>query len=76
MYLGNQINRDRQTHMALYTLFRTEFNNHTLCPAAYLHIGHRFVVYFLFEPSSSSSSSSSSAEKKTRDIYGLLKKRR
>ena len=40
MYLGNQINRDRQTHMALYTLFRTEFNNHTLCPAAYLRIGH------------------------------------
>ena len=73
MYLVNQINRDRQTHMALYTLFRTEFNNHTLCPAAYLHIGHRFAAHFLFEPSSSSSSS---AEKKTRDIYGLLKKRR
>ena len=73
MYLGNQINRDRQTHMALYTLFRTEFNNHTLCPAAYLHIGHRFVAHFLFEPLSSSSSS---AEKKTGDIYGLLKKRR
>ena len=72
MYLENQINRDRQTHMALYTPFRTEFNNHTLCPAAYLHIGHRFVAHFLFEPSSSSSS----AEKKTRDIYGLLKKRR
>ena len=40
IYLGNQINGDRQTHMGLYTLFRTEVNNHTLCPATYLRIGH------------------------------------